>query len=50
MQQFSVGKGRKKVVQQFTPKHGAWMLGLVMLLGIVILLLMVFGILHVDVD
>jgi hypothetical protein len=27
MHQFSMGKGRKKVVQQFTPKQGAWMLG-----------------------
>jgi hypothetical protein len=44
------GKGRKKVVQQFTPKQAALMLGLVLLLGMIFVLLYVLGILHLDAD
>ena len=50
MHQFSMGKGRKKVVQQFTPKQGVWMLGLVMLLAAMFALLYFLGLLHFDAD
>jgi hypothetical protein len=50
MSHYSVARGRKKEVEKFTPRHGLWVLALLMLLGVIILLLMIFGVLRVDVD
>jgi hypothetical protein len=52
MSHYSVarGRGRKKEVERFTPKQGLCVLALLMLSMRVILLLMVFGVLHVEVD
>jgi hypothetical protein len=50
MPRYSVGRGRKKEVEKFTSKQGLYMLVLLLTLGILVLLLMVFGVLHVDVD
>lgn len=50
MQQYSIGKGRKKEVAKFTMKHGLWIFSTLMLFGLLLVLLMVLGFLHIDAD
>jgi Na+-driven multidrug efflux pump len=46
----SFGKGRRRAAEKFTARQGLWMLGIVILLSIGLVLLYVFGYLHVDAD
>jgi len=48
MAHYSVARGRRKEVEKFTPKQGFCVLAVLMAFAIFILLLMVFGVLHVD--
>jgi hypothetical protein len=50
MSRYSVARGRKKEVEKFTFMQGLRILTQLLLFGIFILLLMIFGVLHVDVD
>jgi hypothetical protein len=50
MQTFSPGRGRKKAVNRFTAKHGACMLAMLTAIAAIILLLYIFGFLHLDAD
>jgi len=50
MSRYSIARGRKKEVRKFTPRHGLWVLALLMLLEVIMLLLMIFGVLRIDVD
>ncbi len=50
MQYFSIAKGRKKKVAKFTARQGLWIIGAMMLLGMVLIVLLVYGLLNVDAD
>jgi hypothetical protein len=45
---YSISRGRKKAVAQFTVVHGAWVLLILSVASIAILLLFLLGILRVD--
>jgi hypothetical protein len=50
MGKYCYGKGRKRVVGEFTHWHGLWMLGVLSALAMGTLLLYVLGYLHLDGD
>jgi hypothetical protein len=50
MPHYSVARGKKKRVENFKPKHGLYIVAMVMLFGMFLLLLTVFGVLHIDGD
>jgi hypothetical protein len=48
MQEFSLGKGRKKAVTEFTTRQGLWMLALLTGAAIATAMLFLLGVLRVD--
>jgi hypothetical protein len=50
MQTYTLGKGRKKVVGQFTMYHGLWMSAIVLALMLLMMLAWLSGIFRLDDD
>jgi hypothetical protein len=50
MGKYSYGKGRRKVIEEFTNRQGLWILAVLSAFAIGTLLLYMLGYLHLDAD